>query len=200
MAYADLIELNRRQPRRILQDAGNPHPDERKARLEGRGFPAPQDEDSARSEGGPGERMTSAASFLAYLGAAPLIAAALLMIAIGDGAYAAARFMTLYGAALIIFFGGVRWGVAVMKPEGPTLRALAGAALPMIAALPLLAAGETTFNMIAIMVLMAALLLDDLGATRRGSGAPAWYLGVRLPLTVLIEVAFLVALAAGVRG
>jgi len=144
--------------------------------------------------------MTSAASFLAYLGAAPLIAVALVMIVNGDGAYAAARFMTLYGAALIIFFGGVRWGVAVMKPEGPTLRALAGAALPMIAALPLLAAGETTFNMIAIMVLMAALLLDDLGATRRGSGAPAWYLGVRLPLTVLIEVAFLVALAAGLRG
>jgi len=32
-------------------------------------------------------------------------------------------------------------------------------------------------------------------ATGHGSGAPGWYLAVRLPLTVLIEVAFLVALA-----
>lgn len=35
---------------------------------------------------------------------------------------------------------------------------------------------------------------------RRDYAAPAWYLGVRAPLTVLIEVAFLVALVAGARG
>ena len=47
----------------------------------------------------------------------------------------------------------------------------------------------------AIMGVVALLLIDDLQATRRGSGAPAWYLSVRLPLTVLIEVAYLTALA-----
>ena len=105
----------------------------------------------------------------------------------------------------LIFFGGVRWGVAVMKPAGPTPRALLGAALPMLAALPLFApidanGGDAQMKMIAIMALMIVLLVDDLKATRRGDGAPGWYLGVRAPLTVLIEVAFLAALAAGMRG
>jgi hypothetical protein len=143
--------------------------------------------------------MTAAASFLAYLGAAPLIAAALVTIAAPESA-AAEGFLVLYGAALLIFFGGVRWGVAVMKPEGPTMRALIGAALPMLAALPLFTPGAAPVKMLAVMALMLVLLVDDLGATRRGDGAPQWYLGVRVPLTVLIEVAFLVALAAGMRG
>lgn len=207
MTRADVLELARRQPRRILPDGPSdllrmrrrddlsayeeehrPHPEERLAsaasrRMTGAATPIP---------------MTGAASFLAYLGAAPLLAAALTMIAAPQNA-AAQAFLVLYGAALVIFFGGVRWGVAVMKPEGPTMRALLGAVLPMLAALPLFAPGAVQAKMIAIMVLIFVLLIDDLGATRRGQGAPQWYLGVRLPLTVLIEVAFLVALAAGMR-
>lgn len=144
--------------------------------------------------------MTGAASFLAYLGAAPLLAAALVMTADPLNGAAAERFLVLYGAALLIFFGGVRWGVAVMKPKGPTTRALLGAGLPMFAALPLFAPGDAQAKMLIIMALMIVLLVDDLQATRRGDGAPAWYLGVRTPLTVLIEVAFLVAVAAGMRG
>jgi hypothetical protein len=144
--------------------------------------------------------MTGAASFLAYLGAAPLLGGALVMIADPLNAAGAEAFLVLYGAALLIFFGGVRWGVAVMKPNGPTTRALLGAGLPMLAALPLFTAGDAPIKMIIIMALMIVLLFDDLQATRRGDGAPAWYLGVRIPLTVLIEVAFLVALAAGMRG
>lgn len=174
MAYADVLELNRRQPRRLYE--------------------APLTNNGRQTA-----PLTGAASFLAYLGAAPLLAAALVLIA--DPFEAAAEaFLVLYGAALLIFFGGVRWGVAVMKPAGPTTRALIGAGLPMFAALPLFAPGDANLKMIAIMGLMLVLLIDDLNATRRGDGAPAWYLGVRIPLTVLIEVAFLVALAAGMRG
>ena len=180
MAYADIFELNRRQPRRVLRDA----------------LRAPQDEGGIAQQ----TPMTGAASFLAYLGAAPLLAAALVMIADPLNGAAAQGFLVLYGAALLIFFGGVRWGVAVMKPTGPTTRALMGAGLPMLAALPLLAPGEGAAKMLIIMALMIVLLVDDLKATRRGDGAPAWYLGVRAPLTVLIEVAFLVAIAAGVRS
>lgn len=143
--------------------------------------------------------MTAAASFLAYLGAGPLVAAALLLVA-DPGAAGPQGFLVVYGAALLIFFGGVRWGVAVMKPEGPTMRALLGAALPLLAALPLFTPGNATAKIAILMGLTIVLLLDDLNATRRGSGAPSWYLGVRAPLTVLIEVAFLVALAAGMRA
>ncbi len=138
---------------------------------------------------------TGAAQLLAYLAAAPLIAAALLIVALNGGSGPVPELMALYGAALIVFFGGVRWGVAVMRPEGPTLRSLLGSALPLMLALPLFLPWALHLKFVAIMALTAALLVDDLNATRRGSGAPAWYLAVRLPLTVLIEVAFLVALA-----
>ena len=93
--------------------------------------------------------------------------------------------MGLYGAALIVFFGGVRWGVAVMKPEGPALRDLLGAAAPLGIALPLFLFVGAFWVFPVIMVLIALLLIDDIRATKRGSGAPAWYLGVRAPLTVL---------------
>lgn len=145
-----------------------------------------------------GPTKTGAAMLLSYLAAAPLIAAALVIVA--DGAAPALTFfMSLYGAALTVFFGGVRWGVAVMKPNGPTMRSLAGASLPLVLALPLFLPGDAQWKFPLIMALVALLLLDDLRATRRGSGAPAWYLGVRLPLTVLIELAFLIALI-GMRG
>lgn len=170
MTNAEFLELARRQPRRDAKETRTAVP------------------------------MTGAASVVAYLGAAPLLAAALLMIARPYDAAGAQKFLVLYSAALLIFFGGVRWGVAVMKPNGPTGRALIGAVLPMLAALPLLIGGDPTINIMIVMGLMIVLLIDDLRATRRGDGAPAWYLGVRAPLTVLIEVALLVALAAGVRG
>ncbi|NNL89122.1 MAG: DUF3429 domain-containing protein [Marinicaulis sp.] len=135
---------------------------------------------------------TGAAQFLAYFAAAPLLASALYIVGAG-AAPAAMNFMALYGAALIIFFGGVRWGVAVMRPEGPSMRALLGAVLPLAIALPLFLPLSLTYKFAAIMVVVGLLLLDDLQATRRGSGAPGWYLAVRLPLTVLIELAFLIA-------
>lgn len=144
---------------------------------------------------------TGAAQLLAYLAAAPLVAAALAIVAGSEEtARLSAYFMSLYGAALIVFFGGVRWGVAVMKERGPTLRALLGAALPLAAALPLFAPlGGVFWKFPAIMTVVALLLIDDLNATRRGDGAPPWYLAVRLPLTVLIELAFVVAIAGMMR-
>ncbi|MEL6370091.1 MAG: DUF3429 domain-containing protein [Pseudomonadota bacterium] len=143
------------------------------------------------------------AVLLAYLAASPLIIAALVIVSGGIetllptlGTHAIAGFMALYGALMIAFFGGVRWGVAVMRPDGPSMGHLIGAALPLLAALPLFLPFSIAAKFVVIMGLMALLLIDDLRATRAGSGAPAWYLGVRLPLTVLIEIAYLVALAA----
>ena len=154
-------------------------------------------ENPRRAAVSPADVRTGAAQLLAYLAAAPLIAAALTIVAGDDTAAAfSTYFMGLYGAMLIVFFGGVRWGVAVMKDGGPTMRALFGAALPLAAAMPLFAPfGGLYWKFAAIMAVVALLLIDDLNATRRGSGAPQWYLAVRLPLTVLIELAFVVAIA-----
>lgn len=87
-----------------------------------------------------------------------------------------------------------------MKPAGLTPRALLGAVASRVAAAPLFLPGAWTLKVLAIMGVMMILLADDLVATRRGDGAPAWYLGVRIPLTVLIEIAFAVALAARKHG
>ncbi len=180
MAYADVLELHRSAPRRDRRAAKSST-----ATKDAAANPAP---------------MTAAASVLAYLGAAPLLVAALTVVSRPEYAAQAQGFLVLYGAALVIFFAGVRWGVAVMKPQGPTMSGLFGAGAPFLAALPLFTPNPAEVKIAAIMALIAFLLIDDLRATRSGDGAPAWYLGVRIPLTVLIEVSFLVALAAGARG
>ncbi|MEQ8177116.1 MAG: DUF3429 domain-containing protein [Amphiplicatus sp.] len=145
--------------------------------------------------------LPQSAAVLTYLGALPLIIAALLIVVSPDIYGAAARgFMTVYGGALIVFFGGVRWGVAVMKPNGPTFMSLVGGALPLIAAMPIFVPSDVRFKFAFILIALPVLLLDDLRATRRGSGAPDWYLGVRAPLTILMEFSYLVALAATLRG
>lgn len=133
-----------------------------------------------------------AAAALAYAGALPLVGAALVVVA--EPRDAAILFMIVYGGALMAFFGGVRWGVAVMKPGAPTFGSLLGAAAPLLAALPAFAPIEAKLRLVYILIALPLLLLDDMRATRRGAGAPEWHLGVRTPLTMLMEVSFLVAL------
>ena len=159
-----------------------------------------QNTGDARELGRPATSMSGAAAFLAYAGALPLIAAALLIVSGHPSANVAANAMAVYGALLLAFFGGVRWGVAVMKPAngkgGPSFRALLGGAIPLAAAAPLFAPMETSAKFSYAVAALVILLIDDLGATRAGSGAPGWYLAVRAPLTVLMATAYLVALVA----
>ena len=51
-----------------------------------------------------------------------------------------------------------------------------------------------------IIIALPILLWDDLRATRRGSGAPDWYLGVRTPLTILMTFSFVIAFAQTMLG
>ncbi|NJM36368.1 MAG: DUF3429 domain-containing protein [Rhodomicrobium sp.] len=154
------------------------------------------------ADGAPALRgLPQSAAVLAYAGALPLIIAALLIVVSPEAYGGAARaFMIIYGGALIAFFGGVRWGVAVMRPEGPTFRSLIGGALPFAAALPLFYPGDAAMKFVLILIALPILLIDDLAATRRGSGAPDWYLGARAPLTILMEFSYLVALAQTLKG
>lgn len=145
--------------------------------------------------------LPKAAAALAYAGALPLIGAALAIIA-APGAQAAAyhAFMIIYGGALLAFFGGVRWGLAVRRSDGPTIGSLLGAAAPFVAAMPMFLPWAAQWKFIYMLIALPVLLIDDLRATRRGSGAPAWYLGVRAPLTMLMEVAYLVAFVETAKG
>lgn len=138
--------------------------------------------------------LPQAAAVLAYAGALPLIVAAIFVWA-RPLAESVALFdlMLVYGGALIAFFGGVRWGVAVMRAGGPSFASLIGGAIPFALSLPIFLIEDSRIRFAIILVALPVLLLDDLRATRRGSGAPDWYLGVRAPLTILMIVSFALA-------
>lgn len=138
--------------------------------------------------------LTSAAAAVAYAGALPLIGAAIFGWARPEEAPRVLELMALYGITLLSFFGGVRWGVAVMGRGGPTYRQLLGAVIPMLIAMGAFFLRDVTQQLILLVVVIPILLVDDLQATRRGSGAPAWYLGVRGPLTVMMEASLVAGL------
>ena len=139
-----------------------------------------------------------AAAALAYAGALPLILAAAALWAAPERFLApATAFATAHGTLLMIFFGGIRWGVAVMRRSGATFRALGGAIAPAALAFPLLFVDAPRGELALFVAAFPLLLWDDLRTTKKGDGAPQWYLGVRAPLTVLMELA-LIAILAGV--
>ena len=141
--------------------------------------------------------LPQSAAVLAYAGALPPIICSLLVLLRGDDFGAAAlAFMSLYGGVLIAFFGGVRWGIAVMRPAGPSFKHLLGGVAPLLIALPIFFIDDIQIRLLIVIFALPILLIDDLRATRRGSGAPSWYLGVRTPLTVLMEAAFILAFAS----
>ena len=138
--------------------------------------------------------LPQAAAVLAYAGALPpIIMALLIWLRPADLAAGATSLMLVYGGALIAFFGGIRWGVAVMRPGGPSFVSLLGGAIPLLMAFPVFLLEDAFTRFLIIIVALPVLLWDDLRATRRGSGAPDWYLGVRTPLTILMTVSFLLA-------
>jgi len=138
--------------------------------------------------------LPQAAAVLAYAGALPpIIGALLIWLRPADLASSATAFLLIYGGALIVFFGGVRWGVAVMRPGGPSFYSLLGGVIPLLMAFPVFFLEDAFTRFLIVIVALPILLWDDLRATRRGSGAPDWYLGVRTPLTILMTLSFLFA-------
>lgn len=131
--------------------------------------------------------LTSAAAALAYAGALPLVLAAVIIWTRPPEDNNLLRELTiLYGGLLVAFFGGVRWGVAVMRHDGPTFRNLIGAIVPLLLAVPVFLMTMDTLRLVILVVGLPVLLIDDLRETRSGSGAPEWYLSVRLPLTIMM--------------
>ena len=138
--------------------------------------------------------LPQSAAVLAYAGALPLIIGALIVwLRPEETAASITNFMLLYGGVLIAFFGGVRWGIAVMRSGGPTFASLLGGVVPLLIALPIFFLDDARLRFLIIIIALPLLLWDDLRATRRGSGAPDWYLGVRTPLTILMSVSFIIA-------
>lgn len=128
-----------------------------------------------------------AARLLGFAGLIPFVglAAAALM----DNAFVAEaqRGAILYGAIILSFMGGCRWGFACAGlGDGPRFEPLAVSVLPALLAWvglwlsPDSGAGWTTLLLIGGFI---ALYADDARAQGRGA-APAWWTSLRLPLTL----------------
>lgn len=95
-----------------------------------------------------------------------------------------------YGASILSFLGGVRWGLAIAAPDPRGLFApLLVSVLPSLAGwLALLLPPP------AGLLLLAAAFVALLVADLRLAGAPPWYAALRLPLTAGAVSALLLGL------
>jgi hypothetical protein len=95
----------------------------------------------------------------------------------------ASQALLAYGASILSFLGGIRWGLAVAQPGRARLwPELSLSVLPsLLAWAALLVPRSWGFWLLAIT--LAAQLLLDLRATRQGV-APSWFPKLRWPLTL----------------
>lgn len=142
----------------------------------------------------------AALQVIGYGALVPLVAMAMVIAFTypSTGADGALKAMIGYGAALLSFIGGIRWGIAVTA-GGPYLlfRPLGLATLPMPFAWIVLFMDPR----IGLAALMAGFLLLLL-AERVGpeSPMPGWYRALQLPFTIMVELALAASFAALLIG
>jgi len=146
-----------------------------------------------------GDRAPLAATIIGWAGVIPFVVGAVGPIAIPDIGFAAfvALATSVYGALVLSFLGGIRWGMAMgplygsERNQGFLLSALPPAAAWVALMLP-------HYQQIA--VLIAAFLLQawlDVRAVGEGR-APVWFAPLRIRLTAAAVVALLVTLVVEV--
>lgn len=105
------------------------------------------------------------------------------------------RVLTLYGAVILSFMGGVHWGLAMARGQSSGYAASVAPAIAAWFAVAFLPARPATT---VLAFGFALLLLYDLAAVRRGD-APIWYAPLRRGLTAIVVGALAVALLATAR-
>lgn len=134
-----------------------------------------------------------AARTLGFLGLLPFFATAAASLSPSAPFHdIAPQALIAYGAAILSFLGGVRWGLAIAAPGGaPLLAPLAISVVPSLAAwiALLLSPGHG-------LILLAAGLAALLAADLRLLAAPDWYRALRVPLSAGAIVSLLLGLAA----
>ncbi|MEC9435231.1 MAG: DUF3429 domain-containing protein [Pseudomonadota bacterium] len=126
---------------------------------------------------------------LGLAGLVPFVALALLAhLAPIDVTLRAQYSLAAYGAAILGFLGGCRWGFAASgMGEGAAWWPLCVATTPPLLAFAALVVGDVEALWILALGLVA-LFAADVSLTRAG-GAPAWWPALRLPLTVVAAAA-----------
>lgn len=104
------------------------------------------------------------------------------------------QLLAAYGAVILAFMGGCRWGFAgAGMGEGPGWWPLCVAVVPALLGFGALAMDGSGGGPGALVVLalgLIALFAADVALTRAG-GAPAWWPGLRLPLTAVASASLL---------
>jgi hypothetical protein len=145
------------------------------------------------------------ALLLGLSGLLPSVAMLAAMLALPEWRDAAARIGLGYGAVIASFIGGAWWGLVAARPDaGSQARLLALAVVPSLLAWPALLLSPAA-GLLLLALVFAAVLPTD-ARLRRDGFAPAWWMGLRRPLSLgmaLIHAAaavLLVLSAAPPRG
>ena len=138
------------------------------------------------------EERTTGARLLGYAGLIPFALFAVLPWAlhprtgsdqVGLPAFAALALLGGYGAAILSFLGGIRWGIEVGRAEAPRSTVLALSVLPSLAAWLLQASLLWPGPVWAFSGLLAAFTAQG-GWDVRSPSLPAWFRRLRLHLTI----------------
>ncbi|MEM6638576.1 MAG: DUF3429 domain-containing protein [Pseudomonadota bacterium] len=137
----------------------------------------------------------ASAAWLGGLGAIPFVSLAAGPWFLPEHAVLLLFALKTYGAVILSFLGGVHWGLAMARsPDAPGWGDLTLSVAPSLVAWPaLLLPGRVGFIVLAAGVF--AMLIVDLQLTRRGL-APAWYPGIRTPLSLVVTACLILGSVA----
>jgi Protein of unknown function (DUF3429) len=130
---------------------------------------------------------------LTIAGLAPFLAAAIIALAFGGSfrGWIAEEVATLYGAVILSFLGGVRWGVALAR--GPAA-ALIGSVLPSLAGF-----GALFMDVMpALLVLIGGFALQMAWDALSSRDLPDWFIRMRLAVTIAVIACLAAVLSAAV--
>jgi len=143
------------------------------------------------------DSVPNAALALGALGAVPFVVlSGASLVLEGLAAQQALFALATYGAVILSFLGGIHWGLAVApaptgSPASAKLRRLGASVVPSLVGWVALSL-PTGPGLLVLSAAFALMLSFDLYAQRRGE-APPWYPKLRLPLTLVVCVALLLA-------
>ena len=128
--------------------------------------------------------------WLGYMGLLPFLAGAVWLITPGLPLKGIAlKALILYGAVILSFLGGVRWGLAIAKINANIARPLIFSVIPSLLGW-VAALSEPRVGLLILALAFSSLYFADL----KLSLAPDWYKSLRLPLTAGAVMALLLGL------
>ena len=141
------------------------------------------------------------ARLLGYAGVLPFLLTAVLIWFAGDAGVAAAahRMLMAYGAVILSFLGGVRWGLCIGPLTGPDRnRELGLSVLPPLVAWVAFLPGPILALGILVTGFIVQCLWDVMSAEQ--GRLPRWYATLRLQLTAVAVVCLLAGIARLIAG